>query len=931
MSFNLASLIAGPSKSKTESLMKTENTKKTENKKEAKKSFMHGINVVLNKGTYKGYQGFVSDFFPATYQLTTTGKTYVEADKYGDIMDIDTKFVSDFGESKVERFIPYTYETNVVTVIYRVPESNELRVGVVIENQNVILQSLQMQGYSMQEINDFFENKNNKFVIELSVFDPSFILNISDLNIGTGISNALVEKLNNMHLEDNSQQAPIQLLEQFAEEIKTNSSLLDKITYPERYIIAAEITAGLHRQAQAQGEPETVRRFKLQTLRAQRTDRIQEMLVPSSTEVKIVPVFKANIVGPIYYMNVSDNLGEFSEYNPNKNQYYISYNRLLSFKPSMLRIDPVDKRYAFVKKGEFSKIRFKIKNYTPARLTVTLNSMGRTINSHVVQVRDKSGNLVFKSTPVYPADVFYMDILLKNGNTAQVNKMLENDQLEVLEKNDSQSTYIKRSISKDEIKSLEPGFSFHEDGQMQARSSDNLGELLFNTEQPLEEEQVQVYDEEEDLDSKEYDGYDGEIVEGIEELEEPKASFKDTQRTSVEHVEMTPKQKKLKDEITNVLNRLGLHDEVIDIYATMNNVEELIKIVINRLRVIDYEQDILVTNNIKFIIVCLILYDIIKQGIRENLDNVIHKLYPGYFSLGDINAASLNDNIFLKSSWNASLTQDIINQAFNNINVYRQNVDMYPEIVKTILLNCDLALQNILGTRYNINLSTHIQTLLPVGVNPVTGRRLKEERDEAAMEKARRGFKQLSISVDDILNNRIPENEVKIMWSDYLEILSNFQQVLQEKFNNQGNKNYLYIKDNLYRAPFALRDNNLLVEQDSEKVFIPIPSNVKKAFETTYKTLLAHIIKHNLNKERLKARKRKSDEELLERRSRLIKPSNEELFGDEDEPVHTRAFLKAQGLRKMRDSIAEGTRAANRNAYREKRERTQEDANKETK
>ena len=910
MSFNLASLIAGPSKSKTlikESLMKTETKKKTENKKETKKSFTHGINVIFNKGTYKGYQGFVSDFFPATYELTATGKTYVEADKYGRIMDIGSEFVSDFGNSKVERFIPYSYGTYVRMVIYRKPETNDLRVGVITENQKVILQSLQNQGYSMDEIREV-ENGNNQFIIDVSVSTASLIMNMSSLNIGNaGISDALVEKLNQMHVDDHTQKAPVQLIEQVAEELASNSSLLDKIIYPERFIdIKGEIT--------------------------------------------VIPVFKANVVGPVYYMNVSQNLGEFTVYNPNKNQYYISYTRSVAFKPSMLKIDQTDKRYAIVKKGEFANKRFKIKKYNPARLTVTLTSMGRTVNSHVVQVKDNQDNLVldsqgnikFESTPIYPADVFYMDVLLKNGNTAQVNKILENDHLEVLEKDESNRTYIKRTISKDEIKTLEPGFSFNEQTQVQTtKSSANLGDFLVSSEQPVEEEQ-QVYDEEEDQDSKEYDGYEGNAEandEGVEDImydreaEEPKASFKDTQRTSVQHAELTSQQTKFKAEITNVLNYLGLHDEVIDVYAMINNLEEFIKILVNKLKAINYEQDILVTSNIKFIIVCLILYDITKQGIRMNLEQAVSKLYPKYFSIKDIKASSLNNNIFIKYGWNTALTQNIIDQAINKINQYIENEKMYPEIVNSILLNCDIALQDILGTRYNITSSVQQPTieLIPVGVNPVTGRRFKVEREEAALAKARSGFKQYSINIDDILHDRIPEKEVEIRWtSEYLPILAKFQQILQNKFDTQGKKDYMYIKDNLYRAPFALRDNNLLIVQDGEKIFIPLQSNVKKAFESTYRKLVEQIIQHKSYVERVKMGKRKEQEDLNERRRKLIKPSDEEeLFGDEYVPVNTRAFNKEKGMRDMKQLIAKGTRAANRNAYREKRERTQEDTNKE--
>lgn len=48
--------------------------KNVENDKKQKKSFIHGNNVMLIRGSYKGYLGFVYEFVPAKYELDINGK-----------------------------------------------------------------------------------------------------------------------------------------------------------------------------------------------------------------------------------------------------------------------------------------------------------------------------------------------------------------------------------------------------------------------------------------------------------------------------------------------------------------------------------------------------------------------------------------------------------------------------------------------------------------------------------------------------------------------------------------------------------------------------------------------------------------------------------------------------------------------------------------
>jgi len=232
-SFNLASLIAGtsgtpnvskPTQAQVQSKVKPSGEAK-------KKSFTHGVNVIFNHGTYKGYHGFVSDFFPASLSLMTSGRAFIDAQKYGPLVNPGTSLITDVGNSLVEQVLPATGGEYVPIQLFKNREDNELRVGRVVSNENMIMRSLMSQGKGMQEIQMMMDNPNNNFVIELTLFDSSLISNMSGLNISGNAADILADQLTKMQINAETP-AP---LEQLSQEVKTNSSLLDKIVHPEYF------------------------------------------------------------------------------------------------------------------------------------------------------------------------------------------------------------------------------------------------------------------------------------------------------------------------------------------------------------------------------------------------------------------------------------------------------------------------------------------------------------------------------------------------------------------------------------------------------------------------------------------------------------------------------------------------------------------------
>jgi hypothetical protein len=769
------------------------------------------------------------------------------------------------------------------------------------------MRSLMKQGKDINEIQMMMENSNNYFVMELSLFDASLISNMTSLNIAGDEADILAEQLTKMQINAETP-AP---LEQLSQEVKTNHSLLDKIIHPEYF----------------------------------------------ESEIEVKVVFKRDLVGPQYYLNVSSNLGDIKIYNPTKAHYLVSYKKPVEFRLNAVKIEkePLargetafqvkhEKEITFekkkevkmttqqiqaqetargfryfgvVKSGPYVGQRLEVVNYTPAHLEVILSSTGRKITSHVVRKRTEDGsyiideynNPVFESSAILPSHVFYLDVLLKNGNYAQVNKMLQNDSIAITEKDNH--TYNKSEITKNDIKELQPGFRFNEK-EVSVEEVTPQEELLIagpSTEQGEDMEQ-EVYDDEQDVDGEV--NYDYSPVEEKEGEEQPKASFKDMQRVTLEERKLTEEEKSLKTNISNILKALKMHDESIDVYTMVDNIRSLVKVIQNKLRKFNYTYDLSATNDVKFIYVCLILYELIKSGFSKNLNEVVSLLFPQYFSIKDITADAMNESIFFKQ-WSDDLSQESINESVNKIREYRLSENDYPKIIKEILINADKILQGLLNLHINIidRAAVNLEDLMPVGVNPLTGRRYKDEKDEAQLAKSRQAsirMRSQMVTVEDLVNNKpLPSTEVPIIWSQVTKpILEKFKQEVQKKADTQAEnlkQDYLYIRDNIERAPFAIRDD-------------PMKASVHKAFEGIYKTLVATLIKQKLSVEKGKKRAREEQEQVRTKREEInAKRPKQDEEDEEFEPHHTSGYLKEQRKRETERAIARATRSANRTAY----------------
>lgn len=843
-SFNLAALIS----KKSVPIVKDQSVKKT---------FTHGINVIFIDGIYKGYHGIVNDFFPATYDLEMVGEAYI--DVTGPIEPVGSVIYTKYGESLIKKIIKNddgTLQKIIKLVVYN--DNGKIKVGVVLDeiNNNVTIFEIQIE--NIQDTQDVSEK-------------------LKGMSIGDNTGD-LVLKLNDMNISMNVKT----ILKKLEQKLERDGLLVNKLS---------NIKKG-----------------------------------DSDQNEKVI--YKKDIVGIPYFMNLSFLKKEnkdfddiFKQYDSNKYQYYISYNQKIRMKADNLIIQK-DRVHAKIKSGNFKEQVLKIKSYNKARLSVILATNGKKIENHAAQVVDNDGNPVlkfekiqFKLRPIYQSDVFYLDLTLKNGNKAQLVKIIDETNLSIVEK--VANNFVEKKIMYADIEAYEPGFSFSTQNQ-QNQKDDTPEDMPEDTSAEIQLEQV--YDE--DPDEKEQDYNDDKNEENgvnielndLDEVEDNfKVSFKDTERSSYEQVNLTSMQARYKKEVLNILKRLNINEDTIDVLNTINTVESIISVIVPQVKKeIGYNNDFNVTSNLKFVIICIVMYELAQanSSYSPGFDKVIDRLFPtkgtSYLTIKDISASNMNDIIFLKE-WN-KLDNKMIKESIDKIKLAKEKED-YKTIFKIILINTDIVLQNILHTNIDINNKFYVkdEDLVPLGVNKLTGLRYKDEK----VVSLKNAYKQFGIHVKDILGNKIPEKEVPIIWGNEQKILDKYKMALQDKFDNSNKDadytSYIYIKDNLHRAPFALRDI--------------MPIHARKYFESTYRNLLGTIVEWRLKLERKKRKLENNNNTITENRKNIKRQTVDSDSEDEssfDVAKNTASYEKKRKLMDMEKSLKKASVASNKAFYQAK-------------
>ncbi len=522
-------------------------------------------------------------------------------------------------------------------------------------------------------------------------------------------------------------------------------------------------------------------------------------------------------------------------------------------------------------------------------LTVFIDAVSRKVTTH--SVRQENGK--YKTKSITPSDVFYMDIRLKNGNFMEVTDVLDDGKIVGIMKSDG--GYIPVTITKDEIESLQPGFSFTE--QKQVHTSDVDTEFVQETESPLETEEI---DDSEDTDNPDPDsmydqGEEGTYADAPDE-QEMRFTFKDIERTAFTPPELTNTQKELMTKIQNVLQQYGGYD--VNAYKVLEDVEGAIKQIKSMLAQSNAVRKMFWNKtDEKYIIACLVLFEIVRMGYNHALNTQDGDIIGTFIKqLSDNNFFNRNDvsnSIFLTNGWSTAFTVHA-----PTIQAHLSTRNRY--IVHRIMFeNCNQVLQQWFGpVSLNVNLNLHELNLIPLGTKP------KEEATRKV------------ITAREFLGGDYPSTAERIIWGpSYQDILTNYKSLLQDAVNGAPNKTtaaiYTYVLDNLERAPFALKEQEANFNKTKLKIDKAKFDKLGKIWSVILKKLKAKYIA-SMHDKQLKQHSVQEERERISKRRREIYEENvlNDKFGDlslieddedqdESEPKKERIETMAQMMKRL--------------------------------
>lgn len=111
---------------------------KVSSKKTTKKTFTHTNNIIMKRGTYKGYYGYVYEYFPAKYEVEIDEENYVPVIRYGK-KQMNETFLSEFGNAKVLNTIPTLYGIKVDNEEIRFPREDLLHITYDDKSNNLMM------------------------------------------------------------------------------------------------------------------------------------------------------------------------------------------------------------------------------------------------------------------------------------------------------------------------------------------------------------------------------------------------------------------------------------------------------------------------------------------------------------------------------------------------------------------------------------------------------------------------------------------------------------------------------------------------------------------------------------------------------------------------------------------------------------------------
>ena len=850
--------------------------------------FMHGKNVIFkNSPFYKGMFGYVSDFFPAKYQVSLEQTTSVSVYKYPEARIGD--YLED-GKMKV---------LNIIPELFSVKDQ---------ANGNII--SLPAQYFARVII-----YKTNGTNVMVGVVVDSF---------GGGIS------VKNVSLDGNSEL----------------TILMEKMNLDEKNSLDSLISKTKDMKIQNDSYVALVQKVSDLLKSGQKIEDIISSNVSKINVGDIVDEYLVVIAGP---SNTSDVnlLGHFGKFqNSVSPQYQVLQTRQLLL--GAKQIEKINNTQLIIRQGKYSSKTPYNYVYIPSSVEVLIESTGKKVHTHAIKI-----NGAYQTQSITPKDLFYLDIQLKNGNYCEVVSVKEN--IIIVNERIAGKDFQTRTISADDIQKLMPGFRWTQndsDSNLTTFSDPNKREYeqTEETEDKSDEttdqmETDEVEDEEntnQDYGDDDGDSGDDEISITLEEEPEMKSSFKDSDRLNVEQRTLTTEEQTFSNNIAKVLTRLKINTDQINLYSTIDTISNVVEQFEKQTKSeLGINEKITKSSVLKYIVSCVVFYEIIKSGYRDNfktfgLEEYVRLLFPSYFTVKDL--SDLNSSILLKK-WGVlrTLYNDTVKSTVQDM----LNTENYFGIIKILVDNCDAVIQAMLNLRIPTEIvNTGSSDLITVGskFREQLPSKLRQEYT-ITNKKGKKSVTQFygldytklegieyanntgrNIYLTDLLKNNIPEKEVSIVWASASPLLQKYKMVVQQKINEAKTEKirqrYEFVLKNLHRAPFAIRETSGV-----EKEYLI------KIYDLMLEKMKTKVTKDNAEKQSRKRSFQEAKNTVAENRKRISLNKGPQYDSDNNDVAieDTYSFKKEAGIREMKKAIANTNRIMNFSKRHQKEDATSED------
>lgn len=598
-----------------------------------------------------------------------------------------------------------------------------------------------------------------------------------------------------------------------------------------------------------------------------------------------------------------------------------------------------------IKKGPHKGKYGYVKKFYPGAYVVNIDGVSVTLSGKEVKVENSSelqvirgkhasdkiykyqhkpahlevnvmGRTVFNLTP---DDVFYIDLILKNGNYAQVQNVHDNmfDIIELVVSDSGIKDVKRMNVPASKVMQYVSGFKtsavINLDEEKEDTESSEQQFLQESSEQPSEQLVEELDDEfDENLEVLEYE----EVEEEKPEVEamDVKASFKDRDRIAY-YTEMTAEQKQNKNEIDKILNKLKMNIDANygqlsdDIQASIKYFESQIKKELGR------DETIKNTYIYKYIVATLVYYDLVRSGhpsFTYSLSEYTKKLFEAnYFTEKD--TSDLNSNVLLQSLGPLVLDKK---RMVSIINAIKSKI----EIVQIMVSHMDIILQSI----FNLNINTKGRKesaleLRPLGtpgttipLNIYSGRDTGRNQRVQIFSKYKEDI-YTKLNMTDLLEIRagikdLPSTEVPIAWGEKeLSIIEKFRNKLvsmseEPNVDQEDRARFKYIIDNLHRAPYAIHDIDQS-EPDYKKYFDGIYGQILDRTRQGVVRKIRQISRGELSKRR----------EIIQQEKVIDEDEVEAYFKKMDMSIKdTNAYKAEKRLREGKKAIEDITRKVRR-------------------